>query len=105
MAFKRRKYRMTNSIEVIECHAARHGAPGQPRQRKERPTPEAVRKNNQRNRERKCSRMVDKYFNEDDYAERMRLAHEQIADNPAFVLPTLDRVKSMVLHPFFQPWT
>ena len=37
------------------------------------------------------------YFNEDDYAERMRLAHEQIADNPAFVLPTLDRVKSMVL--------
>ena len=37
------------------------------------------------------------YFNEDDYAERMRLAHVQIADNPAFVLPTLDRVRSMVL--------
>ncbi len=37
------------------------------------------------------------YFNEDDYAERMRKAHEQIADNPAFVKPTLDRVKSMIL--------
>ena len=65
MAFKRRKYRMTNSIEVIECHAARHGAPGQPRQRKERPTPEAVRKNNQRNRERKCSRMPRKHVQDE----------------------------------------
>ena len=37
------------------------------------------------------------YFNEDDYAERMRLAHERIADNPAFIAPTLDRVSSMVL--------
>ena len=67
MAFKRRKYRMTNSIEVIECHTARYGAPGQPRQKKEKPTKEAVRKNNQRRKERRCSRMVDKYFNEDDY--------------------------------------
>lgn len=67
MAFKRRKYRLTNSIEVIECHTARYGAPGQPRQKKEKPTPEAMRKNNQRNRERRCSRMVEKYFNEGDY--------------------------------------
>lgn len=37
------------------------------------------------------------YFGEDDYAERMKLAHERIADNPAFVEPTLDRVRSMVL--------
>lgn len=37
------------------------------------------------------------YFNEDDYAERMRLAHERIADNPAFIEATLDRVSSMVL--------
>jgi len=67
MAFKRKKYRLTNSIEVMECHTARYGAPGQPRAEKKKLTPEAVRKNNQRNRERKCSRMVDKYFNEDDY--------------------------------------
>lgn len=37
------------------------------------------------------------YFNEDDYAERMRLAHERIADNPDFIAPTLDRVQSMVI--------
>ena len=37
------------------------------------------------------------YHREDDYAERMRLAHERIADNPSFLEPTLDRVSSMVL--------
>ena len=37
------------------------------------------------------------YHTEDDYAERMKLAHERIADNPAFIGPTLDRVSSMVL--------
>ena len=67
MAFKRKKYRLTNSIEVIECHTARYGAPGQPRRKKEKPTEEAVRKNNQRRKERRCARMVDKYFNVDDY--------------------------------------
>lgn len=67
MAFKRMKYRLTNSIEVIECHTARYGAPGQPRQKKEKPTMEAVRKNNQRRKERRSSRMVDAYFNPDDY--------------------------------------
>ena len=36
-------------------------------------------------------------YEEDDYAERMKLAHERIADNPAFIEPTLDRVRSMVL--------
>ena len=37
------------------------------------------------------------YFNEDDYFRRMQLSHERIADNPAFIEPTLDRVASMVL--------
>ena len=37
------------------------------------------------------------YFTEDDYSERMKLAHERIADNPAFIEVTLDRVSSMVL--------
>ena len=37
------------------------------------------------------------YFREDDYAERMRLAHVRIADNPDFIEATLDRVRSMVI--------
>ena len=36
-------------------------------------------------------------FNEDDYNERMRRAHVRIADNPDFIEPTLDRVRSMVI--------
>ena len=67
MSFKRNKYRLTNSIEVVEYHTARYGAPGQPRSGRTQQTPEAVAKNNQRRKERQCSRMVDKYFNDDDY--------------------------------------
>ena len=37
------------------------------------------------------------YFQENDYSERMRKAHVRIADNPAFIEPTLDRVRSMVV--------
>jgi len=35
-------------------------------------------------------------FTEEDYTERMRKAHFRIADNPDFVEPTLDRIRSMV---------
>jgi len=62
MAFKRLRYKLTNSIEVMEFHTARYGAPGQPRAEKKAQTPEAMAKVNQRNRERKCSRMIDKYL-------------------------------------------
>lgn len=37
------------------------------------------------------------YFTEPDYAARMRLAHEQIADNPSFTDAALDRTASMVM--------
>ena len=37
------------------------------------------------------------YFREEDYAERMRKAHVRIADNPEFIEPTLDRIRSMVI--------
>lgn len=80
MSFKRRKYRLKNSIEVVEFHTARYGAPGQPRQRTGTQTPEAVQKNNQRIRERKCSRMIDKYFNPDDYVLTLTYRKE---DRPA----------------------
>ena len=90
MAFKRRKYRLRNSIEVMECHTARYGAPGQPRAEKQQLTPEAVRKNNQRNKERKCSRMVDKYFNEDDYVLTLTYRKE---DRPANMEECADHLR------------
>lgn len=81
MAFKRLKYRLTNSIEVIEFHTARYGAPGQPRAEKRQQTPEAMAKVNQRNRERRCSRMVEKYFNDDDYVLTLTYRKEDRPEN------------------------
>ena len=37
------------------------------------------------------------YFNEDNYNRKMQLSHARIADNPDFIEPTLDRVRSMVI--------
>ena len=37
------------------------------------------------------------YFREEDYSERMRKAHVRIADNPLFIEPVLDRIRSMVI--------
>ena len=37
------------------------------------------------------------YYQEEDYSERMKMAHVRIADNPDFIEPTLDRVRSMVI--------
>ncbi|MBR3331514.1 MAG: DUF4981 domain-containing protein [Mogibacterium sp.] len=37
------------------------------------------------------------YFYEDDYSRRMQQAHVRIADNPDFIEPTLDRIRSMVI--------
>ena len=42
MSYMQKKYRYGNKIEVKQYHTARYGAPGQPRQKKSKPTPEAV---------------------------------------------------------------
>lgn len=64
----RRKYRMPNSIEVVEFNSSKCPGKCKPRRPKSKPTEEAVKKNNQRRKQRECSRMVEKYFTEDDLA-------------------------------------
>lgn len=73
----RRKYRMTNSIEVVEFNSSRCPGKSKPRREKKNPTPEAVAKNNQRRKQRECSRMVEHYFNEDDGALTLTWAKEK----------------------------
>lgn len=68
MAFKRDIYETGNEKEIVEYHSARFCAPGEPRTRNRKPSPEVLRKSNQRRKEKRCSRMVKKYFNDDDYA-------------------------------------
>lgn len=61
----RRKYTMPNTIEVQEFNSWK--CPGdKKRQPKTKPTPERMMRNNQKRKERECSRMVEKYFNADD---------------------------------------
>lgn len=66
MAYGKNTYRYPNAIEVEEYHSGRYGAPGQQRQKKEKPTPESVKKVNQRNKEKLCRRKMRKYFRKKD---------------------------------------
>lgn len=73
----RRKYRMPNSIEVVEFNSSRCPGKSRPRRPKTRPTCEAQARNNQRRKQRECSRMVEKYFNRDDGALTLTWAKEK----------------------------
>ena len=64
----RRTYRMANSIEVVEFNSSKCPGKSAPRRPKTKPTSEAVARNNQRRKQRECSRMVEAYFNRDDGA-------------------------------------
>lgn len=73
----RRKYRMPNSIEVVEFNSSKCPGKSRPRRPKTQPTSEAVKKNNQRRRQRECSRMVETYFNDDDLALTLTWSEEK----------------------------
>lgn len=72
----RRKYRMPNTIEVQEFNS--HKCPGDAkRKEKTGETPERMKRNNQKRKERECSRMVEKYFNDDDNVMTLTYAEEK----------------------------
>lgn len=51
----------------MEYHNCKYGAPGQPRQKKKKPTPAEIEKVNQYNRERKARLKLRQYFDVNDY--------------------------------------
>ena len=55
MAYMKKIYRFANAIEVQEYHSGRYGAPGMGRQKKQKPTPEQIKKKNQRHKTDTCS--------------------------------------------------
>lgn len=73
----RRKYRMVNSTEVVEFNSSKCPGKSKPRRPRSKPTSEAVKKNNRRRKQRECSRMVEKYFEEDDLAFTLTWAVEK----------------------------
>lgn len=77
MSYMQKKYRYGNCIEVKQYHTARYGAPGQPRQKKTKPTPEAVKKQNQRRKEEQTARIIGANFVEGDYVRTLTFAPTQ----------------------------
>ena len=67
MAYKRKTYRMPNAVEVEEYHDGRYGAPGMPRKKKSKPTPEQVAKKNQNHKTDTCRRRIRNNFKVKDY--------------------------------------
>ena len=67
--YKRQKWRHDGGrvIEIIENHDGNHGAPGQSRQKKRKPTPLEIAKINRHNRERTCLRKLLNNFGVSDY--------------------------------------
>lgn len=77
MSYIQKKYRYGNCIEIKQFHTARYGAPGQPRQKKTKPTPEAVKRQNQRRKEEQTARIIGANFVEGDYVRTLTFAPAQ----------------------------
>lgn len=75
--YKRRRWKYGNIIEVKENRRAHCGAPGMPRQPKTNPTPETVRRQNQRRREEQTERIIGANFEEDDLVRTLTFAKEK----------------------------
>lgn len=67
MAYERKTYRYRNATEIEERHTGKYGAPGMKRQKRKKPTPEQIERQNQYNKEKKARRKLRKWFHVNDY--------------------------------------
>lgn len=65
--YQKKTYMLESTIEVEEYHSARYGAPGMPRRKRSKPTPEQMARQNRWNREKKVRRQMRFYFKPEDY--------------------------------------
>jgi hypothetical protein len=66
MAYIKKVWRTGDVIEVEKNHTGRYGAPGQKRGGRTKPTREQIRRQNERNAEKKLRRLINSNFREDD---------------------------------------
>lgn len=66
MKITKKTYRFMNAIEVEEHLSGRYGAPGQEREKRKKPTPEQMKKINQKNKEKWCRRKMRQWFCRND---------------------------------------
>lgn len=62
----KKQWNFDTSIEIEEGYTGRYGAPGKPREKKRKPTPEEIRRQNQRNRENNMRRLIKANFGKYD---------------------------------------
>lgn len=67
MSYQRTVYRWRNAIEVEDHSSARYGAPGMPRQKKVKASPEQIEKQNQFQKEKRCRHKLRSNFDIRDY--------------------------------------
>lgn len=65
--YKRDTYIFDGSIEIEETGTGRYGAPGERREKRDKATPEQIKKQNQWRRERDIRRIIKRNFQENDY--------------------------------------
>ena len=79
--YTRITYIFPDGIEVHDYQSARYGAPGQKRKKKKKPTPEAVKKNNLRMKERRIRHKLRMNFKENDYWIRLSYKKDERPPN------------------------
>ena len=79
--YTRVTYIFPDGIEVHEYHSARYGAPGQKRKKKEKPTPEEMKRTNLRKREQRIRHKLRMNFAENDYWIRLSYKKDERPPN------------------------
>ncbi len=77
MSYVQKKYRYGNQIEIRQYHTAQYGAPGQPRQKKTKPTAETVKRQNQKRKEERTARIIAANFEPGDYVRTLTFARDK----------------------------
>ena len=77
MGYVKKIYRLKTAVEIEEYHDDRHRLPGQPRQPKQKATPEQMAKANRRNREKLCRRKLREHFDIYDVFSTLTYARER----------------------------
>lgn len=63
----KKEYNLGDVIQIEKCYPANYGAPGMPRKKKRKRTPDEIRKQNETNRWRKLQRIILKNFRAGDW--------------------------------------
>lgn len=95
--FVQDKWVFKNTIEYEIKFMGKYGAKGEKRQKKQKPTPEVIKRQNQRNKEKRMRRLIDANFEEGDlwvtlkYPKGVRLDPKQVKNDLKKFLDSMRR--------------